>query len=243
MLIKSATVVIIMLVFAAIGVYLVVGDARTIDADMARQMPQAAIQSTMQSRDVAHKPLPAVEDMLQQLEQRLEREPEDAQGWSLLGRSYKYLGRAREAEKAFARAAALGYQRPVADRSGAASVRGVVRLDPSLASNIAGSETVFIFARAVSGPRVPLAVMRRTANELPIEFELNDSMSVTSEYKLSSFNKIVIGARLSAAGDASASKGDMEGYSSIVDVNSTEEIDITIDQSVLVRAAGSAGDG
>lgn len=239
---KAATVGMILLVFAAIGGYLAVGDAESINAGMVQQPLQTATALSVQSSDVG-KPLPAVEDMLQQLEQRLEREPEDAKGWDLLGRSYEFLGRTKEAEAAFARASALGYQRPVEARSGPVTVRGVVRLDPSLISKVSGKETVFIFARAVSGPRAPLAVMRKSASEFPIEFELNDSMAMTPDYRLSAFSEVILGARLSASGEAGARTGDLEGYSAIVNVNKSEDIVITIDQSVLSQAVSPAGEG
>jgi hypothetical protein len=239
---KAATTGLILLVFVAIGGYLAAGGADTVNSDMVQQPRQTATVQSMPSNHEG-KSLPAVEDMLGQLEQRLEREPDDAKGWSLLGRSYEFLGRTKEAEAAFARAEALGYQHRVSAKSRPASVRGVVRLDPALAGKVSGEETVFIFARAVSGPRVPVAVLRRTAKELPIEFELDDSMSMTPEYKLSGFGKVIVGARLSASGEAGASTGDLEGYSTVVDVNGSEEVVITIDQSVLTRASGIAGEG
>ena len=122
-------------------------------------------------------------------------------------------------------------------------MRGVVKLDPSLAGNVSGKETVFIFARAISGPRVPLAVLRKPANEFPVEFELNDSMAMTPEFRLSGFGQVIIGARISASGEASASAGDLEGYSSVVSVHNPENVVFTIDQSVLPQATGSAEEG
>ena len=239
---RAATIGVILLVFTAIGGYLAVGGTESVDAGMVQQPQQAATMLPMQAAD-SGKSLPAVEDMLQKLEQRLEREPEDAKGWDLLGRSYEFLGRTKESEAAFARAAALGYQRPVAATQDPVSVRGVVKIHPSLAGDVSGTETVFIFARAVSGPRVPLAVLRKPANEFPVEFVLNDSMAMTPEFRLSGFGQVIIGARISASGEASASTGDLEGYSSIVSVNSSEDVVITIDQSVLPQASGTAGEG
>lgn len=47
---------------------------------------------------------PDVQAMVAGLAKKLEREPENLQGWAMLGRSYKVLGNTREAEKAFERA-------------------------------------------------------------------------------------------------------------------------------------------
>src|SRR3569832_490012 len=48
---------------------------------------------------------PQVERMVAALAARLEREPSDTKGWIILARSYKGMGRAREAEQAYDRAA------------------------------------------------------------------------------------------------------------------------------------------
>lgn len=52
---------------------------------------------------------PPVDQMVERLRQRLEREPDDVKGWVLLGRSYEYMGQDAEARAAFARARDLGY--------------------------------------------------------------------------------------------------------------------------------------
>jgi cytochrome c-type biogenesis protein CcmH len=53
-------------------------------------------------------------------------------------------------------------------------IRGVVSLDPKLAEQVSDTDTVFVFARAAEGPRVPLAVVRKRAKDLPISFVLDD---------------------------------------------------------------------
>lgn len=52
----------------------------------------------------------SVEVMLERLRARLETEPNDVDGWVLLGRSYHYLERWDDAKAAFAKARALGYR-------------------------------------------------------------------------------------------------------------------------------------
>jgi cytochrome c-type biogenesis protein CcmH len=93
----------------------------------------------------------------------------------------------------------------------AAQVSGTVELDPALRSQVSDTDTVFIFARAVDGPRFPLAVLRKQVKDLPTTFTLDDSMSMMPDAKLSGFSKVVVGARISKSGSATPSAGDLEG--------------------------------
>ena len=90
-------------------------------------------------------------------------------------------------------------------------VAGTVELDPTLRAQVAETDTVFIFARAVQGPRFPLAVLRKQVKDLPLSFVLDDSMSMMPEAKLSGFPMVVVGARISKTGSATPSAGDLEG--------------------------------
>ena len=95
------------------------------------------------------------------------------------------------------------------------------------------TDTVYVFARAVNGPRMPLAVLRKDVREIPFEFELNDSMAMSAEAKLSDYPDVIIGARISSVGDATASEGDLEGYSGVVGVGNKKDITVTIGQAVI----------
>lgn len=91
----------------------------------------------------------------------------------------------------------------------AASIRGVLRVNPALAAKVAAQDTVFVFARAPAGPPMPLAVLRVKAARLPLAFTLDDSMSMTPALKLSQFAEVLVSARISKSGDASAQRGDL----------------------------------
>ena len=93
----------------------------------------------------------------------------------------------------------------------AAEVGGTVELDAALRSQVADTDTVFIFARAAQGPRFPLAVLRKQVKDLPTAFVLDDSMSMVPDAKLSSFPMVVVGARVSKSGSATPTPGDLEG--------------------------------
>ena len=97
-----------------------------------------------------------------------------------------------------------------------AQVSGVVDIDPALRTQIKDTDTVFVFARATEGPRMPLAVLRKQAKDLPISFTLDDSMSMMSAMKLSGFKQVVVGARVSKSGNPMAEAGDLEGLSATV---------------------------
>jgi len=96
------------------------------------------------------------------------------------------------------------------------SVSGVVELDPKLAASVAGGDTLFVFARAVDGPKMPVAMLRKKVGDLPLKFTLDDSMSMTPQFKLSTAGRVVVGARISRSGDALARAGDIEGMSAPV---------------------------
>ena len=97
-----------------------------------------------------------------------------------------------------------------------ASIQGVVSLAPALAAKVAPDDTVFIFARAAQGPRMPLAILKRKASELPITFTLDDSTAMSDAMKLSKFEMVVVGARVSKSGNAMPQSGDLTGQSAPV---------------------------
>ena len=97
-----------------------------------------------------------------------------------------------------------------------ASIQGVVSLSPAMKSSVSPDDTVFIFARAAQGPRMPLAILKRKASELPITFTLDDSTAMADELKLSKFELVVVGARVSRSGNALPQSGDLVGQSAPV---------------------------
>jgi len=113
--------------------------------------------------------------------------------------------------------------------AGGGHVTGVVTLDPAVAGKANPNDTVFIFARAAKGPRMPLAILKRQVKDLPVQFKLDDSMAMTPAMKLSSFPEVVIGARVSKTAQAAPQSGDLEGLSGAVKVGATD-VAIVIDK-------------
>ena len=121
-----------------------------------------------------------------------------------------------------------------AEKSVAASttgVSGMVTLAPPLAAKVSPGDTVFIFARAAEGSRMPLAILRKKASELPIKFALDDSMAMNPAANLSSAKQVIVGARISKSGNAMPQPGDLQGATKAV-TNAEKNITITIDTEV-----------
>ena len=95
----------------------------------------------------------------------------------------------------------------------AAAISGTVSLAPSLAGKGAPTDTLFVFARAMNGPPMPVSIVRATKQDLPFTFRLDDSTSPMPARKLSGAGTVVIVARLSKSGQAMPQSGDLEGMS------------------------------
>ncbi|MCC7081383.1 MAG: c-type cytochrome biogenesis protein CcmI [Burkholderiales bacterium] len=95
----------------------------------------------------------------------------------------------------------------------ASAVSGTITLDPKLAGEAQPADTVFVFARAVAGPKVPLAIRRIRVSDLPYRFSLGESDAMAPGMTIAAFPQVVIGARVSRSGDAKSKAGDLEGYS------------------------------
>lgn len=289
----------------------------------------AAMSSTAAAARDPHAGDPQVAAMIEQLASRLKANPDDGEGWAMLGRSYRVTGRADLSAQAYAEAAkrlppnaaiytdwaeaiALGQGRSLAGRptelldralaidpdnakalalagaaaaerndiataarhwtrlkgvlppdspliaevdrrlasvgsaaapapspappppaaSAAASgptVAGRVALDPKLAKSVAPGDIVFILARDPDGSRMPLAVMRIAASELPRAFVLTDAMAMSPAATISKAAKVVVEARVSKTGDAKAQPGDLSGMSKEV-APGARDVTVTIDR-------------
>lgn len=89
----------------------------------------------------------------------------------------------------------------------ATRIEGRVSLAPGSGPVPEGS-TVVVYAYAIDGPQVPLAVLRRPATALPLDFRLDDSLAVSAEHHLVGAQQLLIGARLGAGGEALSQVGD-----------------------------------
>lgn len=113
----------------------------------------------------------------------------------------------------------------------AARVSGRVSIAADLKEKLSPDATLFVFARAVNGPPMPLAIVRAKAGELPLEFSLNESMAMMPSMSLANFNQVVVGARISKSGNAMPQSGDLQGMSKAVAVGS-DGLEVVIDSVV-----------
>lgn len=323
------TLAIILLLIAASGsAYWFAGSWRTHDLITLAQRDPAAAQQQM------------IDGMVAKLTAHLHDEPDDAQGWAMLGRSYVVLQRFADAAKAYARANALSIDQPQASwlvAAGAAqgmattqhdltqsgplfeqalkldpgNVEGLwygglaalqngdyatayahwlklreqdlpddisavleqhlpelatkagqtlppkvarasavspptatatsgdgpqlvvhVSLSDALKAQIKPGMILLVFAKAQSGPPMPLAVQRIDAPTLPLTVTLNDSEAMMPTMKMSAFENWVITARLTTSGGAQALSGDLEGSHPVARADAGKPLDLVIDRQL-----------
>ncbi len=284
------------------GLYWILGDYGAITrAGDPGQMAQA-------DETNAGMPSPeAINQMVVKLSEKLKSEPNNLEGWLMLGRSYKVLQRYRESVEAFAQANKIAGEKtevmlPYAEalalvgngnwsglpkelvmkvlakepehpgalwfaallnaqqgdkktavtylkkleailpadspdkqqiheiivNTGGESARSSAKPEPSgggsntvvtiqvglaaeLQSEAKPEDTVFIYAQALSGPKMPLAIIRKRVSELPLTVNLSDADSMMSNMRLSAFKDVRLLARISKSGTAMPQAGDLIG--------------------------------
>jgi len=114
----------------------------------------------------------------------------------------------------------------------ASQIRVNVSLDPALTAQAAADDTVFVFARAAQGPKMPLAIVRKQVKDLPVTVTLDDSMAMSPAMVLSKFPQVTVGARVSKSGQAMPQSGDLQGTVTPVATNGSASIELTIDSAI-----------
>jgi cytochrome c-type biogenesis protein CcmH len=112
-----------------------------------------------------------------------------------------------------------------------ATIAGTVKLAPALAGKVSPTDTVYIFARAAEGPKMPLAILRKQVKDLPVAFTLDDSMAMAPNFALSNFPSVVVGARVSKSGGVTPQSGDLEGMSPAVGMGASG-LTVVIDRAL-----------
>jgi cytochrome c-type biogenesis protein CcmH len=141
---------------------------------------------------------------------------------NLIARAEQKLGRTVMVETAPAKPAAAS----------SVALKVTVSLDAALQDKVSAEDTVFIFARAMEGPPMPLAAVRKQVRDLPLTVTLDDSMAMMPQMKLSNFNEVKIGARISKSGAPRPESGDLQGEITSVKTENRETIQVRIDQVV-----------
>jgi len=123
--------------------------------------------------------------------------------------------------------AQLGATPPAA----APRIAGTVSIAPGLREKVGAGATVFVLARAPSEGRMPVAVLRLTAKDLPARFVLDHSLAMTPGRTLSRFSPLTVEVRVSASGQAMPQSGDLFGIVLTVPIGQ-ENIALFADQQV-----------
>lgn len=119
---------------------------------------------------------------------------------------------------------------PAAASTQAAALQIQVQLDPKVAETVSPEDSVFVFARAVNGPPVPLAAKRLTVGDLPATVTLSDADAMVPSLKISSVEQVTVMARVSRTGDAT--KGEWMGQSEALETRGDKNaVQLTIDRA------------
>ena len=311
-----AIVVLLAIPAASVSLYLVYGEYRVVEN------PQLALAAPRQQTAAA--PQMSLEEMTAAIKQRLQDNPEDAEGWFMLGRTMMARQQYDQAVTAFQRSNDLLVDEPgimfaladalamqnngnllgepealvqrglelaprfpnglwlagmaaeqrqdykaahrnwslllplIADNQASSrEVRGLLATleerDPQLAKTAAADNAagiklvvdisaelkaraspdtaVFIYAKAMQGPPMPLAVRKLQLSDLPVSLTLSDDDAMMPTMKLSSFDQVIVGARVSSSGNPVAQSGDFYTEREAVDSkNPPAQINLIIDQ-------------
>ena len=107
-----------------------------------------------------------------------------------------------------------------------------VGLSDALREQAAPEDSVFIYAKAQTGPPMPLAAKRLQVKDLPATVILDDSMAMMPQFTLSAFDTLIVGARVSKSGNAVVQDGDL--YTEQEQVAHGDTVTLSID-SVLKK--------
>ncbi|MGM9516781.1 tetratricopeptide repeat protein [Roseateles sp. DB2] len=121
---------------------------------------------------------------------------------------------------------------PAPQASGDARIQGRLSLAPALAAQVKPDDTVFVFARPAEGARMPLAVLKRKASELPLDFVLDDSLAMSPQARLSGAAQVVVSARISRSGQAQPQPGDLQAQPSAPLALGSTGVTLQISQTV-----------
>jgi cytochrome c-type biogenesis protein CcmH len=112
-----------------------------------------------------------------------------------------------------AKAASTGSSGSSGPAASALNVSGQISLSAALKAKASPNDAVFVYATPANGDRMPLAIMKTTVSQLPLNFTLDDSTAMTPERKLSTAGEVLIKVRVSKSGNAMPQSGDLTGAS------------------------------
>lgn len=123
------------------------------------------------------------------------------------------------------------------DNSSSSSQRAIkvtVQLSNELKDKVSPADTLFIYARAAEGPKMPLSLSRLTVADLPATVTLTEDMAMMQNMTMASFDQVQAVARISKSGQAITQSGDFIAQGILVDFtkSSNAEVSLSIDSIV-----------
>ena len=112
------------------------------------------------------------------------------------------------------------------------AVHGDVTLGAAMKARVKSGQTLYIVAKSVNSPGMPVAVRRLQTGTWPVTFELSDSDAMVPERKLSSVGPVTVEARISQNGQAASAPGDLLGATGALDPAKAGTVHLTIDREV-----------
>jgi cytochrome c-type biogenesis protein CcmH len=290
----TALVLLLLIPLASAGIYAWLGDTRW--TQTVAQSPSGNVGGHTGGMDISR--------LLERLEQSLEENPENADGWAIAGRTYMVMNNFAKAENAYAKVhqlvgddpdiltawadaslmrngglytpeiagrvdraleldpvqvnalwigamgsrgigdlgksdryverlrplladnpealsqleSTLGGTAPPADSTAAeqsgdamngAAIEVLVSADSSLTAGVDPETPVFVYARALEGPPMPLAAQRLRLGDLPATVVLDDRSGMIQGRTLSSAERVLVAARVALGGTPTAQTGDL----------------------------------
>lgn len=99
--------------------------------------------------------------------------------------------------------------------------------------NASPGDTVFIYARAWQGAKMPLAIRRLTVSDLPVEITLDESMAMAPGMTIASVPKLEVVARISKSGAPVPQSGDWQAsFGPVVLAELDGALSLLIDQQI-----------
>jgi cytochrome c-type biogenesis protein CcmH len=112
------------------------------------------------------------------------------------------------------------------------SIEVKVSIDSAIKDKVNQSDTVFIYAKALTGPPMPLAIVKKQVSDLPLSVTLNDAMAMMPTMKLSNFKAVKVMARVSKSGTAMSQKGDYVGMLELKELSGNKAVAIVINEEI-----------
>lgn len=110
-----------------------------------------------------------------------------------------------------------------------------VSLSEELKSKTNPDDTLFVYARAANGPKMPISLARFTVADLPTTVILTEDMAMMQNLTLSTFDQVQTLARISKSGQAITQSGDLIAQAASVDFTESSKASVSLTINSVVE--------